>query len=184
MEDLFSWFDYWTTAVKVTPRTFDDSIAVSPEVRNLTLAELEKDISRLRLIADREYGHAERMRRPISHTRVTEGQMQQALTSRLEQTYDPPGILRDGGTPRHNNDFTDIRDIRIAPTHEELLCPSPPYLPVFLPTAPHHLPENSMQRHLDIQFRLLREEMMYAAVSNPSSSFLYLVSQRVYPTIN
>jgi hypothetical protein len=185
VEDLFSWFDYWTTAVKVTPPTFRDSIVVSnPEVRNLTLAELEKGISRLKLIADREYGHAERMRRPVSHTRVTEGQMQQAFTSRLEHTYDPPGILRDGGTPRHNNDFTDIRDIRIAPTHEELLCPLPPYLPVFLPTAPHHLPENSMQRHLDIQFRLLREEMMYAAISDPSSSFLYLVSQRVYPTIN
>ena len=185
MEDLFSWFDSWTTAVKASPPTFDDSITLSdPKVRDLTLAELEKDIRKLRLIAERECGHAEKTRRPVLRTTVTEGQMQQAFASRLEQTYDPPGTLREGGVPRHNNDSTDIRDIRVAPTHEELLCPLPPYLPVFLPTAPHHLPENSMQRHLDIQFRLLREEMMYAAVSNPSSSFLYLVSQRVYPTIN
>ncbi|KAI0294249.1 P-loop containing nucleoside triphosphate hydrolase protein, partial [Multifurca ochricompacta] len=60
----------------------------------------------------------------------------------------------------HNNDFTDIRDIRIGPTHEELLWPLGPYLPVFLQTGPHHLPEHSMQRHLDIQFRLLREDMI------------------------
>ena len=91
--------------------------------------------------------------------------MQEALTSRLEQTYDPPGTLRGGGEPRHDNDFTDIRDIRIAPTNEELLCPLPPYLPVFLPTAPHHLPESSMERHLDIQFRLLREELMCETIS-------------------
>jgi len=104
------------------------------------------------------------MRQPVAHVTVTADQMQHALTSRLNHTYEPPGTLRDGETPRHDNDFTDIRDIRIAPTHEELLCPLPPYLPVFLPTAPHHLPVNSMQRHLDIQFRLLREEMMYVLV--------------------
>jgi hypothetical protein len=112
------------------------------------------------------------MRRPVAHVAVTADQMQQALTSRLNHTYEPPGTLRDGGAPRHDNDFTDIRDIRIAPTHEELLCPLPPYLPVFLPTAPHHLPVNSMQRHLDIQFRLLREEMMY--VPSPEYSRLTL----------
>jgi hypothetical protein len=122
--------------------------------------ELEKDVCRLRLIADREFGHAERMRRDVAHSTVTADQMQQALSSRLSHTYEPPGTLRDGGTPRHDNDSSDIHGIRIAPTHEELLCPLQPYLPVFLPGAPHHLPENSMQRHLDIQFRLLREEMM------------------------
>jgi hypothetical protein len=161
VEDLFRWYSRWATAIKASPPAFADSIAMSsPEICNLTLAELEKDVGRLRLIADREYGHAERMRRPVAHVAVTADQMQQALTSRLSHTYEPPGTLRDGGTPRHDNDFTDIRDIRIAPTHGELLCPLPPYLPVFLPAAPHHLPENSVQRHLDIQFRLLREEMM------------------------
>jgi hypothetical protein len=34
-----------------------------------------------------------------------------------------------------DNDFSDIRDIRITPKNEELLCPLPPYLLVF-PTLP------------------------------------------------
>jgi len=112
--------------------------------------------------------------------------MQQAFTSRLTNTYEPPGTLRDGGTPRHDNDFTDIPDIRIAPTHEELLCPLPPYLPVFLPMAPHHLPVNSMQRHLDIQFRLLREEMMYVLISNLFSLYTDLFDRfiKVLPSGN
>ena len=165
VEDLFQWYSLWAGAVNASPAAFADSIVQSnPAVRNLTLVELEKDVSRLRLITDREHMHTEMMRRPVAHEAVTAFQMQQAFISRLAHTYEPPGDLRDGG-PRHDNDSTDIIDIRIAPTHEELLCPVAPYLPVFLPTAPHHLPANSMQRHLDIQFRLLREEMMYAPIS-------------------
>ncbi|KAH9032058.1 AAA domain-containing protein [Lactarius pseudohatsudake] len=138
VEDVFSWFNIWAAAVRASPPTFQDPItSSSPQIRNLTLGELEKDISRLSQIA---------------------------LTSRLEQAYDPPGTLRVGGEPRHDNDSADIRNIRIAPTNEELLCPLPPYLPVFLPSAPHHLPENSMERHLDIQFRLLREELMFGEI--------------------
>ena len=145
---------------------FDDPITESmPEIQNLTLEELERQISRLRSIVGREHGDAERLRRRIPHGRLTPGQIQEALTSRLEQTYEPPGHLRGGGEPRHDNDCADIHDVRVAPTNEELLCPLPPYLPAFLPTAPHHLPQSSMERHLDIQFRLLREEMMWAAVS-------------------
>ena len=163
MQDLFTWFSCWATAIKASPPVFGDSISLSNhEVRNLTLVELEKDVRRLKSIVDREYGHAERMRRPVAQVTITADQMQQALTSRLIHTYEPPGTLRAGGA-RHNNDKTDIRDIRIAPTHEELLCPLQPYLPVFLPTAPHHEPEGSMQRHLDIQFRLLREELTYVS---------------------
>jgi hypothetical protein len=164
VEDLFIWFSRWAEAVNASPAFADSIVQSTPAVRSLTLAELEKDVSRLRLITNREHGHTERMRRPVAPSGVTASQMQQAFISRLAHTYEPPGTLRDGG-PRHDNDSTDICDIRIAPTDEELLCPIAPYLPVFLPMAPHHLPENSMQRHLDIQFRLLREEMMYAAIS-------------------
>jgi hypothetical protein len=171
VENLFLWFSSWARAVNSPQPTFSDSIVQSPPtVRNLTLAELEKDVGRLKLITDRESGHTERMRRSVAHAAVTTNQMQQAFISRLAHTYDPPGNLRDGGS-RHDNDSTDIQDIRIAPTHEELLCPIAPYLPVFLPMAPHHLPESSMQRHLDIQFRLLREEMMYALI--PILLFIY-----------
>ena len=79
---------------------------------------------------------------------------------RLEQTYDPPGHLRPEG-PRHDNDFMNIAEIRICPTSEELTCQLPPYLPVTVPGAPHHLPAGSMERHLDTQFRLLREDLTW-----------------------
>ncbi|KAH8998232.1 hypothetical protein EDB86DRAFT_821723 [Lactarius hatsudake] len=161
VEDVFSWFNIWTAAVRASPPTFQDPITSSSlQIRDLTLEELEKDISRLSQIVGREYGDAEKLRRHVPRGRFTAGQRMEALTSRLEQIYDPPGTLRGGGEPRHDNDSTDIRNIRIAPTNRELLCPLPPYLPVFLPSAPHHLPENSMERHLDIQFRLLREELI------------------------
>ncbi|KAH9048669.1 hypothetical protein EDB83DRAFT_2317412 [Lactarius deliciosus] len=161
VEDIFSWFNIWTAAVRASPPTFQDPItSSSSHTRNLTLGKLEKDISRLSQVVGREYGDAEKLRRHIPDERFTAGQRMEALTSRLEQIYDPPGTLRSGGQPRHDNDFTDIRNIRIAPTNEELLCPLPPYLPVLLPSAPHHLPENSMERHLDVQFRLLREELI------------------------
>ncbi|KAH9048647.1 hypothetical protein EDB83DRAFT_2676911 [Lactarius deliciosus] len=161
VEDIISWFNIWTAAVRASPPTFKDPItSSSPQIRNPTLGELGKDISRLSQIVGREYRDTEKLRRRIPNGRLTAGQRMEALTSRLEQAYDPPGILRDGGEPRHDNDFADIRDIRIAPTNEELLCPFPPYLPVALPSAPHHLPEHSMERHLDIQFRLLREELV------------------------
>ncbi|KAI0294246.1 hypothetical protein B0F90DRAFT_1758208 [Multifurca ochricompacta] len=161
VEHLFSWFNRWNTAVSESPASFDDPIVRSnTAIRKLTLAELEKDINRLKSIVDREHGHAESVRQPLARAGVTAGQKQQALIARLKNIYDPPGTLRNGGIPRHDNDSSDIRDIRIAPTHAELLCPIQPYLPVVLPEAPHHLPENSMQRHLDIQFRLLREELI------------------------
>jgi hypothetical protein len=186
VRDLFSWFSRWVTAIDASPPAFSDPIiGSSPQIRNLTLTELEKDVNRLRSITDREYELVERMKRPLAHAKVTTRQMQQALTSRLTYTYEPPGTLRDGGAPRHNNDFTDIRDIRIAPTQDELLCPIPPYLPVFLPVAPHHLPENSMQRHLDIQFRLLREEMMYVPASTQLSPCADRhLSKYFHPTIS
>ncbi|KAH9014346.1 hypothetical protein EDB85DRAFT_875353 [Lactarius pseudohatsudake] len=161
VEDIISWFNIWTAAVRASPPTFKDPItSSSPQIRNPTLGELGKDISRLSQIVGREYGDTEKLRRRVPNGRLTAGQRMEALTSQLEQAYDPPGTLRDGGEPRHDNDFADIRDIRIAPTNEELLCPFPPYLPVALPSAPHHLPEHSMERHLDIQFRLLREELV------------------------
>lgn len=73
--------------------------------------------------------------------------------------YIAPGDLRRGG-PRHDNDRASIQEISVAPTHQELICPIPPYLPGNVANAPHHLPTTSMERVLDIQFRLLREELL------------------------
>jgi hypothetical protein len=56
-------------------------------------------------------------------------------------------------------DFVDIASIRVAPTSQELSCRLEGFLPANLYDAPHPLPAGSMERLLDIQFRLLREEL-------------------------
>lgn len=76
----------------------------------------------------------------------------------LNIIYEGPGALRPLG-PRHDNDFSEIQDIRIAPTHDELISRLPPFLPGNFHAAPHHLPAEGVARLLDIQFRLLREEL-------------------------
>lgn len=85
----------------------------------------------------------------------------EALVANLQRIcdYDGPGELREKG-PRHDNDLVLIKDIRIAPTHQELMCEDDPYLPPNFPGAPHFLEPTSVERLLDIQFRLLREELM------------------------
>lgn len=80
------------------------------------------------------------------------------IVGALFQGYEGPGEERQGG-PRHDNDFIEIAQIKIAPTNEELISRIPPYLPANIPNAPHTYPPDSIHRLLDIQFRLLREEL-------------------------
>ena len=159
--DLTAWFDTWAADVSASPARFEDPLANSPiNIRKLALSRLEDEVERLRIIVQRESQTAERLKRPSQRVALSPEQRREALYSQLTQTYDPPGSLRSEGS-RHDNDKENVADIRIAPTHGELLSPVAPYLPVFLPEAPHHLQASSMERHLDIQFRLLREELMY-----------------------
>lgn len=48
----------------------------------------------------------------------------------------------------------------------EFLCPENPYLPANQPGAPHHLPAYSVERLLDTQFRLLRNDLMGPLLEN------------------
>ncbi|KZT65176.1 hypothetical protein DAEQUDRAFT_539533 [Daedalea quercina L-15889] len=141
--DLASWFDTWAEDV----------------IKKLTISRLGEEIDRLKTIVLRESETTSRLRRTAQKVALTPAQRREALYSQLTQTYDPPGTLRPAG-PRHDNDKENIADIRIAPTHGELVSPVPPYLPVFLSEMPHHLRASSMEKHLDIQFRLLREELI------------------------
>ncbi|GAA5934053.1 uncharacterized protein JCM15063_000542 [Sporobolomyces koalae] len=91
-----------------------------------------------------------------------------AALAALKRLFEPPGELRVGG-PRHDNDKANIREIQILPTHAELLCPLPAFVPSNLPDGPSHLPVGSIDRQLDIVFRLLREDFvgpLRAAVSS------------------
>ena len=69
---------------------------------------------------------------------------------------DGPGFLSKNG-PRHDNDHVDIKDIRILPTTDEILCGRLPYMPKKGPDTHHHLPRGQ-ERLLDIHFRHLRYE--------------------------
>ncbi|PKY47020.1 P-loop containing nucleoside triphosphate hydrolase protein [Rhizophagus irregularis] len=75
-----------------------------------------------------------------------------------KRTYDPPGELSKEGR-RHDNDFVEIGNISIIPTREEILCDRKPFLPSTLPDSLHFLPYG-VNRLLDTQFRLLREDML------------------------
>ncbi|KAI8920392.1 hypothetical protein DFJ77DRAFT_497413 [Powellomyces hirtus] len=68
-----------------------------------------------------------------------------------------PGTLHPQG-PRHDNDFKDFRKISIIPTFAETFCDKTPYLPML--GDPHHL--EGVERYLDIQFRLVREDLLAA----------------------
>ncbi|KAK0186426.1 hypothetical protein F5146DRAFT_1161311 [Armillaria mellea] len=155
VDNLAQWYDEW--AMLIATSNFDDSI--DPIVQRLTLAQIKEPITRLNAIVRREHANAESKRRPAQPQGLREEHRYEALQTRLIQVYDGPGVLRPLG-PRHSNDHRDIADIHIVPTHDEMISASSPYIPVNLPDAPHHLTPNSMERHLDIQFRLLREELV------------------------
>lgn len=158
VENLIKWFDVWKAGVLSSPPTFQDPVTSDLKTCRLTVQTIGETLERLRTIIGREH-HTTESRRVVTKKGVlSDEEKTRALLTRLEQTYDPPGSLRQYG-PRHSNDFANIGEIRICPTSDELMCPVPPYLPVTVPGAPHHLPAGSMEKHLDIQFRLLREDL-------------------------
>ncbi|KAF3289333.1 hypothetical protein TWF970_003113 [Orbilia oligospora] len=75
-----------------------------------------------------------------------------------EEVVDLPGELSLLG-PRHDNDHELISDISILPTVTEILSRRPEFLPTkraYEETSRHH--QTGIQRLVDIQFRLLRED--------------------------
>lgn len=157
-ERLTEWFGVWAAGVQSQPPTFQDPVTSNQETCQLTIQTLRETIERLRTIIGREHRATESKRIVTKKAVLSEAEKSEALLARLEQTYDPPGNLRPEG-PRHNNDFENIVQVRICPTSEELMCPVNPHLPVTVLGAPHHLPAGSMERLLDTQFRLLREDL-------------------------
>ncbi|CAI2170001.1 16549_t:CDS:10 [Funneliformis geosporum] len=61
--------------------------------------------------------------------------------------------------PRHDNDFLEICKISIIPTKDEILASREPSLPSFMLGPSEFLPDG-IARLLDMQFRLLREDML------------------------
>ncbi|OSX56367.1 hypothetical protein POSPLADRAFT_1050853 [Postia placenta MAD-698-R-SB12] len=160
VNDVIVWFETWSQDVSADPPCFQDILTdLPPKARASSIARLREEVTRLHDIVQRESDAIERKTRPQAVRARVLNQPTRGLNPQLVLAYDPPGNLRSEG-PRHDNDAADIRDIRIPPTNDELLCAVHPYLPPFRPDAPHHLRADSMARHVDILFRLLREELI------------------------
>ncbi|KAG8987815.1 hypothetical protein FRB94_001446, partial [Tulasnella sp. JGI-2019a] len=160
VRNLSVWFSQWADTVQLGQPGFDDD-----EIRNLSddqkrfmLGKTRKAIASLVELVDFAEGYTTRIKERGKSATTAVGQRAALLTA-LELNYEGPGQHRQEG-PRHDNDSDDIVKIRIAPTHEELCSPLLPYLPANVPGGPHHLPGNSMARLVDIQFRLLREDLI------------------------
>lgn len=161
IRNLESWVITWTEGVSAVPDVFDDPFkSVSAEARDHVIHHLKGKVTRMMAIVDREQGKLDRASQKTSSASLLRGGTlsNEGIIAALRTTYDGPGTDRPEG-PRHDNDHLEIDQIRVAPTHEELISRIPPFLPSNFYGAPHPLPPDSMQRLLDIQFRLLREEL-------------------------
>ncbi|KAF5326320.1 hypothetical protein D9611_000022 [Ephemerocybe angulata] len=160
VEHLQQWVELWVSKVTSRPPTFVDSkfVASSPETREFIISHLRDKTQRLLTITEREQRKESRAADRLAEKPWAQSS-NEGVVSALNILYKDAGLgsLRPTG-PRHDNDLDNISDIRIAPTEEELICETAPYLPANFFEAPHHEPAESMERLLDIQFRLLREE--------------------------
>jgi hypothetical protein len=159
VRNLQAWTETWIEGVCMSPAAFDDPFKdAGSTTRDQITNHLRAKVHRLVVIVDREQTRIDRANQHITPTFTLSDHAHEGVVAALNITYEGPGTLRPLG-PRHDNDFSNIADIRIAPTHEELISRLPPFLPGNFHDAPHHLPAESMERLLDIQFRLLREEL-------------------------
>lgn len=152
--NLNRWFQEWHAGIQANPPLFDNPLNnIAPTVREHIVDSIRERIKRLVNIVQRS--EPKLIKSDLKQKRQTDADR---FAPALHLTYEGPGELRSNGR-RHDNDFENISDIRIAPTHEELTIRIPPYLPANIFGAPHPAPADSMERLLDIQFRLLREEL-------------------------
>ncbi|KAG8720713.1 hypothetical protein FRC09_009099 [Ceratobasidium sp. 395] len=157
VEQIARWFEEWATALKSTLRFNDECTTYDEDKMQLVISNIRADKERVLRIVQRErvllVHHEER---PTRQRVTIEG-----LIASLQRNcdYDGPGERREKG-PRHDNDKVAISDIRVAPTNEELVCQDDPFLPGNFAEAPHFYDSQSVERLVDVQFRLLREELI------------------------
>ncbi|KAG8704206.1 hypothetical protein FRC08_002369, partial [Ceratobasidium sp. 394] len=160
VKQLAGWFYEWEASFESAAPFDDPCKELEPRVRRFTHSELRKKVESLLNVVDRA-------RAVVVHRSDTQAEriqnianyQNEAILARLQREYQGPGDQRQAG-PRHDNDKVNIQEIRISPTQHELLCTTPPYLPANIPKAPHQYPADGVQRLLDVQFRLLREELV------------------------
>jgi len=149
-------FDVWEKKVSQASLSPEATNAASSSVRDYVIKTLRVDLQRVLLITKRSRPIREKVAIQASIPQLAQTE---ALLAHLKRSYVGPGNFRSTG-PRHDNDHSEITDIKIAPTQQELLCPDVPFLPANIPGAPHPYGSDSMERLMDVQFRLLREELV------------------------
>jgi hypothetical protein len=133
--------------------------------KKITIDRLRNQITRLCGIVRREGAPIYRKDGTISgdsHLLLPHrgyNQEQATLIRPVETCYDPAGHVRELD-PRHDNDFEDIEMIVIPPTQGETTSSAAPLSPTNIPGTPHPPAPEPMETLLDIQFRLLREELL------------------------
>ncbi|KAG5638464.1 hypothetical protein H0H81_012529 [Sphagnurus paluster] len=163
IKHLQDWMDTFIAGILASPPMYDDPFQnTSKAARDHIISHLKSKVERVVQIVHREQNRFDRVGRKAKNILAPNlaNNLNEGIISALRMTYDGPGDQSQLGVPRHDNDFVDIQDIRIAPTHQELVSKSAPFLPANLYDAPHPLPNETMERLLDIQFRLLREELI------------------------
>lgn len=161
---LDEWMSIWAAGINSEPPTFQDDWASknSRERRAFTVRCIKDQVSRLMTIASRAEETLTTRSSCAQPLSAVNDAANAAVLAYMNANFKGPGRFLQGG-PRHDNDQENISDIRIAPTHLELVSTQKPYLPATVVGAPHHLSDGTMEKWLDIQFRLLREELMYAS---------------------
>ncbi|KAF8599525.1 P-loop containing nucleoside triphosphate hydrolase protein, partial [Ceratobasidium sp. AG-I] len=157
VEQAADWFEEWADALKSIPLFDDECSGYEEDMKNCIVDNIRRDKDRaLHLVRRGGALVVNSNPRPQNTPFSAEG-----LIANLQRNcdYEGPGDLREMG-PRHDNDFSSFDMIRIAPTHEELMCEDDAYLPPNFAEAPHFLESKSVERLLDVQFRLLREELI------------------------
>ncbi|CAE6531432.1 unnamed protein product [Rhizoctonia solani] len=156
-ERIGGWFEEWVVALRSTPPFNDECTTYDEDKRQLVINNIRADKERVLRIVQRENVRlVNEQERPTRQNATTEG-----LIATLQRNcdYDGPGERREKG-PRHDNDKVSISDIRVAPTNDELVCQDDPFLPGNFAEAPHFYDPKSVERLIDVQFRLLREELI------------------------
>ena len=118
-----------------------------PTQQSITYRDLAQDTSIQKLLLDSSSLEVRTLGQRIKHVLSTFN------SPNGEDTEFGPG-------GRHDNDFTDFREVAILPTADEILSEEEPFLRL---AATIDDPENTEKRlvtHLDNQFRLLRDDML------------------------
>ncbi|CAE6511820.1 unnamed protein product, partial [Rhizoctonia solani] len=157
-QQVVVWFDEWVAALGSNPSFQDECMTYDEDKRNFIIENLRRDKDRILRIIQR--GQTVITNHEVNSSYNLLRDVDPGLIAALKRNFDynGPGELCETG-PRHDNDFAEIDMIRVAPTRDELLCEDDPYLPPNFFEAPHFHDPKSVERLLDIQFRLLREEL-------------------------